>query len=59
MKQLYIVTDRTSNVNDMSSYHYIVKANNYREAIEIVRIKTGFKFLEFDATLADNNEIWK
>ena len=37
MKQLYVVKDVPKYEDDVSSYIYIVKANDYKEAIEIVK----------------------
>lgn len=59
MKQLYIVSDIPNRINDHSSYCYIVSAYDYQEAIKIVKERTGFKHLEFDANLADNHVVWK
>lgn len=36
----------------------VVEANSEEEAIEIVRNKTGYNF-EFDASLADNDDVWE
>ena len=57
-KDLYIVKDIPQHVEDASSYCYVVKATSYDEAIQIVRNKTGHNF-EFDATLADNDDVWE
>lgn len=59
MKQLYVVKDVTKYEDDVSSYIYIVKANDYKEAIEIVKEKTGITTFSFDAELADNDEVWE
>ena len=58
MKELYIVEDVPKYLEYNSSYRYVVKANDYDEAIEIVKRKTGAPW-EFDADIADNNEIWE
>lgn len=58
MKELYIVEDVPKYLEDNSSYKYVVKATNYDEAIEIVRNKTGYNF-KFDASLADNDDVWE
>ena len=58
MKELYIVEDVPKYLEDNSSYKYVVKANNYDEAIEMVKNKTGHN-IEWDASLADNDEIWQ
>jgi len=39
MKQLYVVKDVPKYEDDVSSYIYIVKVNDYKEAIEIVKEK--------------------
>ena len=59
MKQLYVVKDVPKYEDDVSSYIYIVKANDYKEAIEIVKEKTGITTFSFDAELADNYEVWE
>lgn len=59
MKQLYIVVDIPKYPEDNSSYKYVVRANDYKEAIEIVKRKTGRASWEFDANLAENNEVWE
>ena len=59
MKQLYVVKDVPKYEDDVSSYIYIVKANDYKEAIEIVKEKTGIITFSFDAELADNDEVWE
>ena len=43
MKQLYIVNDVTEYKEDEPNYFYVVKANDYKDAIEIVKSKTGRK----------------
>lgn len=48
-KNLYIVKDIPQYAEDTSSYD---------EAIEIVRNKTGYNF-KFDASLADNDDVWE
>lgn len=57
-KDLYIVKDIPQYAEDTSSYCYVVKATGYDEAIEIVRNKTGYNF-KFDASLADNDDVWE
>lgn len=57
-KELYIVKDIPAYAEDTSNYCYVVRAINYDEAIEIVRNKTGHNF-KFDATLADNDDVWE
>ena len=57
-KELYIVKDIPQYAEDTSSYYYGVRATRYDEAIEIVRNKTGYNF-KFDASLADNNDVWE
>ena len=59
MKQLYVVKDIPKYEDDVSSYIYIVKANDYKEAIEIVKEKTRITTFSFDAKLADNDEVWE
>ena len=59
MKQLYVVKDVPKSWDDVSSYIYIVKANDYKEAIEIVKEKTGITTFSFDAELTDNDEVWE
>lgn len=58
MKELYIVEDVPKYLEDNSSYKYVVKANNYDEAIEMVKNKTGHN-IEWDASLADNDDVWQ
>ena len=58
MKELYIVEDVPKYLEDNSSYKYVVKANNYDEAIEMVKNKTGHN-IEWDASLADNDDVWE
>lgn len=58
-KQLYIVEDISRYSGDHSCYKYVVRANNYGEAEEIVKRKTKIKSWEFEADVADNNEIWE
>ena len=43
MKQLYIVNDIPEYKGDEPNYFYVVRANNYKDAIEIVKSKTGRK----------------
>ena len=57
-KNLYVVKDIPQYAEGTSSYCYVVRATSYDEAIEIVRIKTGYNF-EFDASLADNDDVWE
>lgn len=57
-KNLYIIKDIPQYAEDTSSYCYVVRATSYDEAIEIVRNKTGYNF-EFDASLADNDDVWE
>ena len=57
-KELYIVEDVPKYLEDNSSYKYVVKANNYDEAIEMVKNKTGHN-IEWDASLADNDDVWQ
>lgn len=57
MKQLYIVNDIPEYKEDEPNYFYVVKANDYKDAIEIVKSKTGRKKLLFEATLVDNDEV--
>lgn len=57
MRELYIVEDVPRYLEDNSSYKYVVKANNYNEAIEIVKNKTDYN-IEWDASLADNDDVW-
>nr|DAU20530.1 MAG TPA: YciI-related domain protein [Caudoviricetes sp.] len=59
MKQLYIVNDIPEYEGDGPNYFYVVRANDYKDAIEIVKSKTGRKKLLFEATLVDNNEVWE
>ena len=59
MKQLYIVNDIPEYKEDRPNYFYVVKANDYKDAIEIVKSKTGRKKLLFEATLVDNYEVWE
>ena len=59
MKQLYVVKDIPKYEDDVSSYIYIVKVKDYKEAIEIVKKKIGIKNFSFDAKLADNDEVWE
>lgn len=61
MKQLYIVNDIPEYKGDEPNYFYVVRANNYKDAIEIVKSKTGRKklLLLFEATLVDNDEVWE
>lgn len=59
MKQLYIVNDIPEYKEDGPNYFYVVKANDYKDAIEIVKSKTGRKKLLFEATLVDNDEVWE
>lgn len=51
-KDLYIVTDLDSN------YRYVVLAESYDSAVEIVKRKTGHDF-DWTAQLADNNAVWQ
>lgn len=44
---------------DEPNYFYVVRANNYKDAIEIVKSKTGRKRMLFEATLVDNDEVWE
>ena len=57
-KKLYVVTDIPRYPEENSCYRYIVRATDYKEAIEVVKRKTGYHW-EFDADLADNDEIWE
>ena len=59
MKQLYVVTDIPRYPEDNPSYRYIVRATDYKEAIEIVKWKTGRESWKFDAYLAENDEVWE
>lgn len=59
MKQLYIVNDIPEYKGDKPNYFYVVRANNYKDAIEIVKSKTGRKKLLFEATFVDNDEVWE
>lgn len=56
--ELYVVKDVPRYSEDVSNYCYVVKAASYDEAIEIVRNKTGYNF-KFDASLADNDDVWE
>lgn len=56
--ELYVVKDVPRYLEDVSNYCYVVKAASYDEAIEIVRNKTGYNF-KFDASLADNDDVWE
>lgn len=58
-KQLYVVEDIPRYAGDHSCYKYVVRANDYGEAEEIVKRKTKIKSWEFEADAADNNEIWE
>lgn len=58
MKNLYVVTDIPRYPEDYPCYKYIVRATDYKEAIEIVKKKTGRHTWEFDADLAENSEVW-
>lgn len=56
--ELYVVKDVPRYSENVSNYCYVVKAASYDEAIEIVRNKTGYNF-KFDASLADNDDVWE
>ena len=55
---LYVVKDVPQYSEDVSNYCYVVKATSHNEAIEIVKSKTGHN-LEWEASLADNDEVWQ
>lgn len=57
-RELYIVKDIPRHLEENPSYEYVVKANAYKEAVEVVKRKTGHNF-EWDVSLANNNEIWE
>lgn len=59
MKQLYLVNDIPDYKCDAPNYFYVVRANNYKDAIEIVKSKTERKKMLFEATLVDNDEVWE
>lgn len=59
MKRLFVVTDTPRYKEENSCYCYIVKAKDYKDAIEIVRHKTGHDNWNWDVVLADNEEIWQ
>ena len=56
--ELYIVKDVPQYSEDVSNYCYVVKAKSHNEAIEIVKNKTGHNW-EWEASLADNDEVWQ
>ena len=56
--ELYVVKDVPQYSEDVSNYCYVVKATSHNEAIEIVKSKTGYN-LEWEASLADNDEVWQ
>lgn len=56
--ELYVVKDVPRYSEDVSNYCYVVKAASYDEAIEIVKSKTGHNW-EWEASLADNDEVWQ
>lgn len=56
---MYIVNDIPDYKGDEPNYFYVVRANDYKDAIEIVKSKTGRKKLLFEATLVDNDEVWE
>lgn len=57
-KELYVVKDIPRYAEDTSNYCYIVKATSYEDAIKIVKNKTGHNW-EWDASLADNEDVWQ
>ena len=59
MKQMYIVNDIPDYKGDEPNYFYVVRADNYKDAIEIVKSKTGRKKILFEATLVDNDDVWE
>ena len=56
--ELYVVKDVPQYSEDVSNYCYVVKATSHNEAIEIVKNKTGHNW-EWEASLADNDEVWQ
>ena len=56
--ELYVVKDVPQYSEDVSNYCYVVKATSHNEAIEIVKSKTGYNW-EWEASLADNDEVWQ
>lgn len=56
-KRLFVVTNIPRYSEERSDYCYVIKAESYAEAIEIVKRKTGHEW-NWDAILADNEEVW-
>ena len=56
--ELYVVKDVPQYSEYVSNYCYVVKATSHNEAIEIVKSKTGYNW-EWEASLADNDEVWQ
>ena len=56
--ELYVVKDVPQYSEDVSNYCYVVRATSHNEAIEIVKSKTGYNW-EWEASLADNDEVWQ
>lgn len=60
-KSLYIVKDIPESIEDCSSYSYIVKAENEKEAVDIAKNNMSYiiRKWKWEAQLADNTEIWE
>lgn len=57
-KRLYVVKDVPDYMEDNSSYCYVVKAETYKDAINIVRKETNCSY-QLTAELADNSIVWE